>query len=286
MADIEETPSQRQARIRREKREAKIKAGGSERLDKITALSGRTPESIRRESNNASPTLIPTRAAASAPGSTSQIESHDRTTSDPPEVDLRSLLAQAAAEQKNPENAEDPMIKLMESFMGPMSQIGGDPNDPDANTPLKLDPNAIANATGLPPFLVNQFIGGGKAAPQTPDQAKQALRWKFVHIFFSFFLGFYALLSITKAIDLFGSSAEVGLPDQTLPAPATVRNPWWIFLTGEVMLQCARRMGGETVAGGYGGFKDTLQVLKDIARDGSIVVFVLGVASLFGVLQV
>ena len=44
MADEEESPAQRQARIRREKREAKIRAGGSERLDKITRLSGRTPE--------------------------------------------------------------------------------------------------------------------------------------------------------------------------------------------------------------------------------------------------
>ena len=47
MTDTEETPAQRQARIRREKREAKIKAGGAERLDKITALSGRTPETSR-----------------------------------------------------------------------------------------------------------------------------------------------------------------------------------------------------------------------------------------------
>jgi hypothetical protein len=45
----EETAAQRQARIRREKREAKIKAGGSERLDKITKLSGRTPESSEFE---------------------------------------------------------------------------------------------------------------------------------------------------------------------------------------------------------------------------------------------
>jgi GET complex subunit GET2 len=177
------------------------------------------------------------------------------------------------------------MIKLMEGFMGPMSQMGGDPNNPDANTPFQLDPNAIANATGLPPFLVNQFLGG-KAAPQTPEQAKQALRWKIVHIVFSFLLGFYVLFSITKAVDLFGSSAEMGLPDQPIPAPATVRNPWWIFLAGEVMLQSARRMGGQTVGGGLGGFKDVWQVLKDIARDGSIVVFVMGVASLFGVLQV
>lgn len=46
MADAgEETAAQRQARIRREKREAKIKAGGTERLEKITKLSGRTPQS-------------------------------------------------------------------------------------------------------------------------------------------------------------------------------------------------------------------------------------------------
>lgn len=169
--------------------------------------------------------------------------------------------------------------------MGPISQMGGDPNNPDANTPFQLDPSAIANATGLPPFLVNQFLGG-KPPPQTPEQAKKTLRWKIVHIVFSFLVGIYVLLSITKAMDAFGSSAEVGLPDQSLPAPATVQNPWWIFLGGEVMLQCARRMGGETVSGGYGSFKDIWGVLKDLARDGSIVVFVMGMASLFGFLQI
>ena len=37
-----ESPAQRQARIRREKREAKIRAGGNERLDKIRGVSGLT----------------------------------------------------------------------------------------------------------------------------------------------------------------------------------------------------------------------------------------------------
>jgi hypothetical protein len=41
----EESPAQRSARLRRERREAKIKEGGSARLDKITSLSGRTPQS-------------------------------------------------------------------------------------------------------------------------------------------------------------------------------------------------------------------------------------------------
>lgn len=44
-ATREESPTQKQARIRRERREAKIKAGGSSRLDKITSLSGRPAES-------------------------------------------------------------------------------------------------------------------------------------------------------------------------------------------------------------------------------------------------
>ncbi|KAL8969051.1 MAG: hypothetical protein Q9183_002182, partial [Haloplaca sp. 2 TL-2023] len=40
----EESSTQKQARLRRERREAKIKAGGSTRLDKITQLSGRSAE--------------------------------------------------------------------------------------------------------------------------------------------------------------------------------------------------------------------------------------------------
>lgn len=41
----EESPAQQAARLRRERREAKIRATGSARLDKITSLSGRPPAS-------------------------------------------------------------------------------------------------------------------------------------------------------------------------------------------------------------------------------------------------
>jgi hypothetical protein len=47
MSEQAESPAQRQARIRREKREAKINANAQDRLDKITKLSGRTPESSK-----------------------------------------------------------------------------------------------------------------------------------------------------------------------------------------------------------------------------------------------
>lgn len=45
MSTPEESPAQRAARQRRERREAKIRDGGSARLDRITNLSGRTPQS-------------------------------------------------------------------------------------------------------------------------------------------------------------------------------------------------------------------------------------------------
>lgn len=45
MAAPEESAAQRSARLRRERREAKIRDGGAERLDKITSMSGRTPAS-------------------------------------------------------------------------------------------------------------------------------------------------------------------------------------------------------------------------------------------------
>lgn len=41
-----ETPSQRQARIRKEKREAKIRDGGSARLNKIIGLGGGLPRGV------------------------------------------------------------------------------------------------------------------------------------------------------------------------------------------------------------------------------------------------
>lgn len=53
MSTPEESPAQRAARLRRERREAKIKEGGSARLDKITSLSGRTPQAGMRRLSGA-----------------------------------------------------------------------------------------------------------------------------------------------------------------------------------------------------------------------------------------
>ena len=48
MSTPEESPAQKAARMRRERRDAKLKEGGAARLDKITSMSGRTPASGKR----------------------------------------------------------------------------------------------------------------------------------------------------------------------------------------------------------------------------------------------
>lgn len=45
MSTPEESPAQKAARLRRERREAKIREDGAARLDKITSLSGRASTS-------------------------------------------------------------------------------------------------------------------------------------------------------------------------------------------------------------------------------------------------
>ena len=60
-ASGEETPTQRQARLRRERREAKIKEQGTSRLEKITKLSGRQQlpgRSASPQSSSQSPALM------------------------------------------------------------------------------------------------------------------------------------------------------------------------------------------------------------------------------------
>ena len=61
-----ETPTQKQARLRRERREAKIKAGGSARLEKITNLSGRQNLPGKLRASTCVPTPCPETIANTA----------------------------------------------------------------------------------------------------------------------------------------------------------------------------------------------------------------------------
>ncbi|KAJ5545070.1 hypothetical protein N7535_006542 [Penicillium sp. DV-2018c] len=313
----EESPAQRSARLRRERREAKIKEGGSARLDKITSLSGRTPQrastlltkTTTTEREQASPSPQPAISASPSPAppnpqfrpsvspqpdmqspeairaqqeaffsmlrqsAPQQGQGMHPDPQAPASIQaqqeaFRAMLRQSAPEQgqaQQPEE-EDPTLKLLSSLMGAIP--GGDPNAPaDAgagNQPAPgFSPAAIASMLGVPPFFAN-MLGGG--AQPTEAEQKQARMWKTLHVVFALTVSSYLLFIIGSSVALFGSPP---------PKPATAQNPFTIFVTGELLLTGSQVLLG-TKSGGMGM---AVRFFKDIVRDGSVVLFILGMAS-------
>jgi hypothetical protein len=187
---------------------------------------------------------------------------------------FRAMLRQSAPEQgagadtvqgAGPDD-EDPTMKLLNSLMGAMP--GGDPSTagpgapPGAGTPgLGSSLPAIASMLGVPPFLAN-MLGG--AAPTEAEQ-KRVKVWKTLHTIFALVVAGYLLFIITSSVALFGISP---------PPPATAQSPFAIFVTGELLLT-----GGKVLFGGKSGMGMAVQLFKDVVRDGSIVLFMLGMGT-------
>lgn len=282
MSETEESPAQRQARVRREKREAKLKAGGTERLDKITRLSGRTPEmsmsylqrhicavlrhsSVRKESASPSPSPAP---PSQTPPNMSQF-------SDPSQIKaqeefLRSMLraqdpqaGEGADQQQQPPMPEDPMMKLLSSFVGGEGKM-------DANNPagLPFSPDDIQKATGMPSWATGLLMGGKGKVPASEEERKSANRWKIVHIVISALIGVYLLFVLGDATTRFGKDP---------PPPATVKNPFLIFVLSELLMHGSRTLMKDAASTRRGN--GWYEIIKGVGRDGSIVLFMLGAAN-------
>lgn len=185
---------------------------------------------------------------------------------------FRAMLRQSAQDQgqgQPPNDAEDPTIKLLNSLMGAIP--GGDPNAPPGapaadvgNQPAPgFSPAAIATMLGVPPFIAN-MLGGAK--PPTEAEQKRARIWKTLHTVFALAVAVYLLFIIGTSVALFGSPP---------PKPATAQNPFAIFVTGELLLT-----GGKVLLGGKsGGMGMVVQLVKDVVRDGSLLLFILGMGT-------
>lgn len=191
---------------------------------------------------------------------------------------FRAMLRQSAPEQGGPEagagqgpDDEDPTIKLLNSLMGAIP--GGDPNaagagagaPPGAGAPgLGSSLPAIATMLGVPPFLAN-MLGGLGGAAQTDAERKRATVWKALHTMFALVVAGYLLFIIGSSVALFGTSP---------PPPATAQSPFAIFVTGELVLT-----SGKILFGGKRGIGMAVQFFRDVIRDGSIVLFMLGMGT-------
>lgn len=165
-----------------------------------------------------------------------------------------------AEEQKMP---EDPMMKLISSLTG--GENNTDPNNPGG---LPFSSEDIQAATGMPSWATSLLMGGKGKTPPTASERKTAMIWNVIGIAFSILAGIYLLFMLGNATAKFG---------QDPPPPATAKNPFLIFVFGELLIHGSRILMKDPAStkGGYGW----LRISKDVARDGSIVLFMLGAAN-------
>jgi len=156
------------------------------------------------------------------------------------------------------------MMKLLNTFLGgPEGAEGRGPGS------VGFRAEDLSKATGLPPFVANLFTGPGQGqgAP-TPAEAKRATLWSSVHILVSVLAGAYAVYRIRTATQRFG-------PDP--PPPPTLQNPFLLLVMGELLIEGSQLLVAPRWRGrGPGGW---FQMVKNLARDGLILVFMLGMAS-------
>jgi GET complex subunit GET2 len=155
------------------------------------------------------------------------------------------------------------MMKLLSSLTG-----GGNNTDPNNPAGLPFSPEDIQNATGVPSWATSLLMGGKGNVPPTPEERKTTAIWNVVRIMFSILAGVYLLFVLGDATAKFGSDP---------PPPATVKNPFLIFVLGELLIHGSRTLMKDSSSTKRG--RRWYRILKDVGRDGSIVLFMLGAAN-------
>ncbi|KAF2154234.1 hypothetical protein K461DRAFT_267281 [Myriangium duriaei CBS 260.36] len=216
MADTaEESPAQRQARLRREKRNARITSEGTDRLAKITGVSGRPAPAVE---NVSQPPPQPTVSAS---------------VDDPAEVDIsehhwrpepRRLPSNTPTPRSEMDPNADPMMQMMQQMLAGMP--GGDPSNPNA-------PNG--GMPGLPPFMQSMMSGQQKAAQEAAQPVSDtAYVWRIVHAVFALSLAVYVAMTTTF------NGTKLARNRPVDPEEAAGPNIFYIFATVETVLQSSR----------------------------------------------
>ncbi|KAI5466901.1 hypothetical protein BGZ63DRAFT_418651 [Mariannaea sp. PMI_226] len=258
-----------QARLRKERREAKIKAGGSARLNKITGLGGREP--VPEPAPAATTTATDTSTAAPNPTTTAAPSSSQH--ADPDEVDISDHYyepkkAAARSTPSAPAMTEDDLRQMMLGF-----ERGNTPRQPSplpngANPNLDEDPmmkmmSQLMSGAGFPTDGSSPFPGMPAGAnpfqPQPGQQQQQqsstsANIWRLLHALVALGLGLYvvlltpfagtkvererAALPITTSEDPFSTPVEAAAAQNDLEQRKQMF--FWAFATAETVLLTTR----------------------------------------------
>lgn len=161
------------------------------------------------------------------------------------------------------------MMKLLTSMMGGVpgaasTAPGSGMGLASSSAAPSLSPADLTNALGLPPIL-SKILLGGQSQPTTPEERRRQSITSFLHILFALIVGVYLLSLVSYSVTTYGASP---------PPPATARNPFLVFLTGELVLcglQVWIRQNGQVF-----GLSTLLKLFQNFVRDGRIVIFLLG----------
>ncbi|KAM7194080.1 hypothetical protein V8F33_007407 [Rhypophila sp. PSN 637] len=262
-----------QARLRKERREAKIKAGGASRLNKISGLAGGVPKEV--EPSTDSTTQSPQPTSRPQPASAS---SH----ADPDEVDIS--LAQhyyqpqatprvptPQQQQGMPDLSEDELRQVMLGFDG--NAAGGPGGGLNDDMLMQMMMQGFGGGAGGPggggagnnPFANMMFSGMGQqpGMPGIPGATQEAVAvpdryaslWRLLHTAVALGLGLYIALwtsfsgtkvdrdlSKSRGAEAVGSPAgaeKVLLESDGINAEMA-RKFFWAFATAEAVLLTTR----------------------------------------------
>ncbi|KAI5290478.1 hypothetical protein KEM54_001428 [Ascosphaera aggregata] len=247
----EESPAQRAARLRREKREAKIREGGASRLDRITGLSsGRVP-SVPVGTQSPSTPSLNLASPASAKTSAEPVATPSSITSGAQPLDselfkqqeqIRALLRSQDSLPGVPRSSSrsSPTASTYGQQPSPhftrASEVSDDAELDVLNKLLSGNPNILGSA--IPGLGSNSILGKvaslfaesgapgfGQVKPEEtpdPDIEKSKRRWKIVHFFFGIFILGYFLYMIHSSFNLYSiATAPVNIPLSGAGAIAT-----------------------------------------------------------------
>lgn len=244
-----ETPTQKQARLRREKRQKKMAESGEERLARIKALNGGVAPPAEVLGGPAAP-------------SQSQAQSQPRpqqasVDDDPDEADIDTVSGINTPSQRGGRNGQgqvdpltqamfqmqqqqqrggqgadgaedDPMVKMMQQLTGLMGGNAQDPNDPNQPPQIPAALQALMGGMG----------GGNDKEAQKAPETGSAYLWRIVHAVFAVTLGIYITMTSTFNGTKLARSQSVYASDTD--SYGFGPRLFTIFVSAELLLQSTR----------------------------------------------
>ncbi|KAF2016972.1 hypothetical protein BU24DRAFT_332506, partial [Aaosphaeria arxii CBS 175.79] len=297
-----ESPAQEKARLRRERRNAKLQTGGAARLQAITSVQGGSHRDVEKDvpvrptssiGNNATPTASGT---ATPDPDVIDISSHHYTPASQPRLPSPfafdgnsprpARFDPAGTDGQDP--SQDPMFAMLQQMMA------GGPGGPGQN---QGQPGA---APDLPPGLANMFqaMQGGAPAEPSPSQSS-AWIWRLVHSVLSLVLAIYMVIQTPFNGSKLARTSPVADDDWTLDQSTAdaFKHFFYLFATFEVVLQSSRYFIEKGQLQGSGVLSSISQFLPEpysgyvrivgrysviystVVSDAMVVLFVLGATS-------